>query len=95
MTINKIILSVEFYSNNASSGDCSRNEASGKNFVIVCAGKDSQAKGVDGTLIALTHYVDNLPEKIVTGKIGTDGLKVDTWYSLDNNGKFIEVNYDD
>ena len=55
---------------------------------------ESKVKGVKGTLVALTFHKKEggywIPKKIVTGKIGNRGLKEDTWYTLDDKGKFIE-----
>lgn len=38
-----------------------------------------------------TPHTPNKPQKIVTGRIGYGGLKSDTWYKLDDNGKFKEI----
>jgi len=86
------------FSRNASSGDESKNEASGEHSVIVDAGSGGQVKGVNGTLVALTHYIEvgdrYIPEKIVTGQIGKKGLKENVWYKLNEAGSFEEVKND-
>jgi hypothetical protein len=85
-------------SRNASSGDESKNEASGEHSVIVDAGSGGQVKGINGTLVALTHYIEvggrYIPEKIVTGQIGKKGLKENVWYKLNEAGSFEEVKND-
>ncbi len=89
------------YSKLAASGDDSKLAASGYGSklaasgggsnVIVSAERNIMVKGSKGTLICLTHYVDNKPVKFVTGQIGKNKLKADTWYELDSNGKFVEA----
>lgn len=63
------------YSKLAASGYDSKLAASGKDSVVVSAGYRSKVKGVNGTLVCLTHFVDGKPEKFTTGKIGENGLK--------------------
>jgi hypothetical protein len=89
------------YSNLAASGDSSKLAASGYgsklaasgggNNVVVSAEKDVIVKGSLDTLICLTYYIDDEPIKFVTGKVGERGLKADTWYKLDINGRFMET----
>jgi len=74
----------------AASGYSSNLAASGNDSVAISVGANSKVKGIRGTLVALTYYVDGKPKKIVTGRIGWGGLKTDTWYGLDNCGKFME-----
>ena len=83
----------------AASGDSAKLAASGDSAQLACDGKDSVAiscsvngrvKGVHGTLVALTWFVDGKPKDIIKGRIGYGKLKKDTWYTLDAEGKFTE-----
>ena len=76
---------------NASSGDGTSTEINGRNSVTADIGLGSRVKGVEGTLVCLCHYVDNAPVKLVTGKIGEEGLKPNVWYALNATGEFEEV----
>ena len=85
---------------NASSGYGTRNIANGKNCIIMACHHNSKVKGSKGTLVALSHFEKDkddkwIPKKIVTGEIGKKGLKIDTWYGLDEKGKFTEVGEND
>jgi len=75
----------------ASSGDSAKQEISGKDGVAVSCGINGKVKGIRGTLIALTWFIDRKPKDIIKGRIGWGGLKPDTWYELDEKGKFIEA----
>jgi hypothetical protein len=63
--------------------------------VISSIGINGRVRGKKGNLISLCFYelIDYKykPQKIISGKIGTKGLKEDTWYSLTNTGKFLEI----
>jgi len=84
------------YSSLVAAGDCSKLAAAGENSIAISCGKGSSVKGVEGTLIALTHYKYDeegdkfIPRKIVTGRIGEEGLLPDTWYTLNEKGEFVK-----
>jgi len=83
-------------SNLAAAGYCSSLVAKGKNSIAISCGRLSRVKGVEGTLIALTHYEYDeegdkfIPLRIVTGRIGEEGLLPNTWYTLNEKGEFVE-----
>ena len=62
----------------------------GKDSVAVSCSVNGRVKGVHGTLVALTWFVEDKPKDIIKGRIGYGKLKKDTWYTLDTNGKFVE-----
>ena len=76
---------------NASTGDYTHTIVGGENSVTADIGSGSRVRGVRGTLVCLCHYDGDKPVKLVTGRIGWGGLKPNTWYTLDKNGKFMEV----
>ena len=74
----------------AASGYSAQLAASGKNSVIAGVGYDNKVKGVNGTLVCLVEFDnDYKPLRFVTGKIGENGLKENTWY-IAKDGQFIE-----
>ena len=89
------------YSSLVAAGYCSSLAAAGENSIAISCGKGGRVKGVEGTLIALTYYSRHdeegkkyiyIPRRIVTGKIGEEGLLPDTWYTLNEKGEFVECN---
>ena len=79
------------YSNLAASGDDSKLAASGDDSIVASVGNNSKAKVGDNGLIVLTYYSESEKRnRIAVGYVG-EGIKKDTWYTLDSNGKFIEV----
>lgn len=79
------------YAQLAASGNRAQLAASGDNSVVASAGYNASAKGAHGTWIALAEFDEN--GKCVgfaTGKIGSDGLKPETFYKA-QNGKLVEV----
>ena len=75
----------------AASGYYSKLAIEGKNSAAATVGPNSQIKGVDGTLIAICEYNRaGKPVGFVTGIIGINGLKADTYYRA-QGGKLVEV----
>ena len=65
--------------------------ASGDNSIAVCVGTKGKVKGGLNCALALTRWVESEKRyRITTAYVGEDGIKADTWYSLNNDGKFIE-----
>ena len=79
------------YSNLAASGHGSKLAASGYGSISICSGTSGKVKGGSNCALALTRWVESEKRyRITTAYVGEDGIKADTWYSLDNDGKFIE-----
>jgi hypothetical protein len=75
----------------AASGDSSQLAASGKDSVIASSARNAVASGADGTWISLAEFNDDGKcVGFVTGCIGKDNLKPNTWYRA-RGGKFVEV----
>lgn len=77
----------------ATSGDWSTAIASGKNSVAIAFGSGAKSKAVDGSAIVCCYF-DNSGEliHIRASKVGENGIKPDIWYTLNEDGEFIEVN---
>ena len=77
----------------ATSGYQSTAIASGKNSVAIAFGSEAKSKAVDGSAIVCCYF-DNRGEliHIHASKVGKNGIKPDTWYTLNEDGEFIEVN---
>ena len=77
----------------ATSGYQSTAIASGKNSVAIAFGSEAKSKAVDGSAIVCCYF-DNSGEliHIHASKVGKNGIKPDTWYTLNEDGEFIEVN---
>ena len=76
----------------ATSGDWSTAIASGKNSVAIAFGSEAKSKAVDGSAIVCCYF-DNSGEliHIRASKVGKNGIKPDTWYTLNKDGDFVEV----
>ena len=63
----------------------------GKNSIAVASGKNSKAKAGKGSVIVLCSYSDEGNLKFVKSAIaGKDKIKSDTFYTLSDDGKFVE-----
>ena len=81
------------YSKLAASGDYSRLAASGDSSIAMSAGMIGKVKGGKNCALALTRWVESEKRyRITIAYVGENGIKEGTWYSLDKDGKFIEVN---
>ena len=75
----------------AAVGDDSQVTYAGENGVITVLGTNAKFKGSEGTLVSAVVYNEkDKPIDIITGRIGEDGLKPDTLYTV-SNGKFVEM----
>jgi hypothetical protein len=78
----------------AASGNASRLAASGDASVVVSAGLRAKAKcGKNGAIALAWWSAAEDRYRISTAYEGENGIKADTWYQLDYNGNFVEVNY--
>ena len=69
--------------------------SSGNNGLSVARGIGARVKGGDNAVLVIA-IEDNF-ENIVhfnTAIVGKDGIKPDTWYTLDENGEFVEYSLD-
>ena len=76
----------------ATSGDRSTAIASGKNSVAIAFGSGAKSKAVDGSAIVCCYFDSGELIHIRASKVGKNGIKPDTWYILNEDGEFIEVN---
>ena len=77
----------------AASGDYSKLAASGDSSIAMSAGIIGKVKGGKNCALALTRWVESEKRyRITIAYVGENGIKEGTWYSLDKDGKFIEVN---
>jgi len=61
----------------------------GNNLAAVCGANGKVRVGSRGAF-ALAFYTDADGWRFLTGKVGEDGIKADTWYEI-VNGKIEEV----
>ena len=75
----------------AAVGAYSRVAYEGEGGIITVLGDNSQFKGSEGTLVlAVTYDYRDKPHGGLVGRIGQDGLKPNTKYTI-QDGKFVEV----
>ena len=80
------------YSAASNTGDYSAASVSGKESVAVATGRKSKAKGAESCAIVLVYRDDDGElVHIRASKVGENGIKPNVWYSLDENGEFVEV----
>ena len=72
--------------------DSSKLAASGNSSIAMSAGTDGKAKVGKNGAIALTRWVATEKRyRISVAYEGENGIKADTWYTLDDDGNFIEA----
>jgi len=73
-------------------GNQSAATVSGKESVAIAIGYESKAKASAGGAIVCVYRDDALRlVHIRASRVGDNGIKPDTWYTLDKNGEFVEV----
>ena len=80
------------YSAATNTGNRSAAEVSGKQSIAVALGWQSKAKaGIDGAIVCV--YRNDVGDliHIKASKVGENNIKADTWYMLDSDGEFVEV----
>ncbi|HHF4753370.1 TPA: hypothetical protein ACPOZV_001167 [Haemophilus influenzae] len=76
-------------------GDRSAVEVSGKQSIAVALGWQSKAKAsIDGAIVCVYRNHEGELIHIKASKVGENNIKADTWYTLDEIGKFVEVKDD-
>ena len=73
-------------------GNQSAAEVSGKQSIAIALGRQSKAKaGSDGAIVCVYRNDDGDLIHIKASKVGENNIKADTWYMLDSDGEFVEV----
>ena len=73
-------------------GNRSVAEVSGEHSIAAAFGENSKAKASEfGAIVCVYRKDDGELIHIRASKIGDDGIKPDTWYTLDEDGNFVEV----
>ena len=68
-------------------------EVSGEHSIAASLGEKSKARaGVNGAIVCVYRNDDGELIHIRASKVGENGIKPDTWYTLNEDGEFIEVN---
>ncbi|MEX4135084.1 hypothetical protein MY888_05290 [Haemophilus influenzae] len=76
-------------------GDRSAAEVSSKQSIAVALGWQSKAKAsIDGAIVCVYRNHEGELIHIKASKVGENNIKADTWYTLDEIGKFVEVKDD-
>ena len=71
-------------------------EVSGCGSVAIAIGWDSKSKADNGGAIVCVYRDCNGDLMYIkASKVGEDGIKANTWYTLDANGEFVEVENDE
>jgi hypothetical protein len=74
------------------SGDSGAATASGNSGAATASGRYGRVKGADGCALFLVHRDSNWKiTKTWSGIVGRDGIKPDTWYTLNEAGAAVEV----
>ena len=77
-------------------GNWSVAEVSGRGSIAITIGHNSKSKADNGGAIVCVYRdcSGNLMH-IKASKVGENGIKANTWYTLDANGEFVEVESDE
>ena len=74
-------------------GNRSAAEVSGEHSIAASLGGKSKARaGVNGAIVCVYRNDDGELIHIRASKVGENGINPDTWYTLNEDGEFIEVN---
>ena len=77
-------------------GNRSVAEVSGRGSIAITTGHDSKSKADnDGAIVCVYRDCNGNLMHIKASKVGENGIKANTWYTLDANGEFIEVESDE
>ena len=81
--------------NAATTGNWANAATTGEHAISAALGYGSKAKAGGGGAIVLCHRNDyGELIHIRASKVVENGIKADTWYSLDASGEFVEVDHD-
>ena len=76
----------------SATGNRSAASATGKHAIACGLGWINKAKACESGAIVLTYR--NIQDEIIhirASKVGENGIKADTWYQLNENGEFVEL----
>ena len=77
-------------------GNWSAAEVSGGGSVAIAIGRNSKSKADNGgAIVCVYRDCNGNLMHIKASKVGENGIKANTWYTLDANGEFIEVESDE
>ena len=80
------------YSAASNTGDYSAAEVSGSHSVAAAFGIESKARASANSALVLCYRNDEGELiHIRASKVGDNGVKPDTWYTLDEDGQFVEI----
>ena len=78
--------------NAATTGDRANAATTGEHAVAAALGIEGKAKaGISGAIVLCYRNDEGHLIHIRASKVGENGIKPDAWYSLDENGEFIET----
>ena len=76
----------------SNTGDRSAASVEGKSSVAIATGRESKAKALETGAIVLCNYDDDGDLRhIRASKVGDNGIKPGAWYTLSDDGEFIEA----
>ena len=76
----------------SATGERGAASATGEASVAMACGAEGRAMAIAGAAIVLVHRnEDGSIAHIRASKVGENGIKPDTWYSLDREGRFMEI----
>ena len=82
------------YSAATNTGNYSAVEVTGADSVAAALGYSSKAKaGESGAIVCVYRNDDNELVHICASKVGDNGIEVGKWYTLNESGEFVEVDY--
>ena len=77
-------------------GDWSAAEVSGGGSVAIAIGRNSKSKADNGgAIVCVYRDCNGNLMHIKASKVGENGIKANTWYTLDADGEFVEVENDE
>jgi hypothetical protein len=80
------------YSAASNTGYQSAASVSGKASVAICTGSESKAKACAGSAIVLVNRDDEGNIRHIRASMaGENGIKPDVYYTLNDNGEFVEA----
>ena len=68
-----------------------RSALNGGNRSVVYGGEGAKVKGGMRSVLAIQHWRDCKFIRIAFAEVDGEKIKADTWYKLDENGEFVEV----